>query len=237
MSNTKIKLVNSVKMIVLALIITIGMSYVVAWTGAPANPPSDNASAPLNVGNERQDKLGPLYLNTATSGGVSPIGLLVNGISKLYGNVEIGTTTLPASLKIVDGNQGAGRILTSNAEGRAGWQDLSAFSLNPPIVCTKTVPVTGQLIRMDHKIDFATSDCTGGVLPSDKYVGSLKKLAVCWGFTTITVNDKTGSGSNPGVTYYGNSLNTTDVYNAASCAGATIVNAYVSAVYYPISAL
>ncbi|MEN4758961.1 hypothetical protein ABEG63_01355 [Chryseobacterium sp. C39-AII1] len=42
-----------------------------------------------------------------------------------------GTSTTPvAAVKIVDGNQGVGRILTSDANGVGTWQDASAASVN-----------------------------------------------------------------------------------------------------------
>lgn len=220
------------KVFLMIAIITISMNYNVAFAGAPGNPPSNNVSAPLNINNFKQEKLGPLYLSMGL--GLDSIGLLVNGISKFYGDMEIGTATTPASLKIIDGNQGNGKVLTSDANGNAGWRVPDPSGMSKVIVCSKSVDVTGQLVRTDHTINFSASDCTGGVLPDEKYVGSLKKLGVCWGFTNVTVNDKTAT-KNPGITYYGNSIDTTRVYDAAGCRGVTPVFADIAVMYVPRS--
>ena len=55
------------------------------------------------------------------------------------GMVGIGTTTPTANLevagtlKIIDGNQGANKVLTSDADGLASWQDASAVGETDPV--------------------------------------------------------------------------------------------------------
>ncbi len=71
--------------IVTMLIFAYANSYAqVGWTGAPENPPEDNAAAPLNVGDEDQEKTGPLIVN---SGLVSQIGLAVFGDAEFDGGI------------------------------------------------------------------------------------------------------------------------------------------------------
>ncbi len=74
-------------------------------TGQPAGtictPPKCNVDAPINVGDTSQTKTGPLIVNLS---GVESIGLKVLG-----------------SMQIVDGNQGAGKVLVSDALGVASW--------------------------------------------------------------------------------------------------------------------
>ena len=53
------------------------------WTAAPSNPPSSNATAPLNVGSSAQSKVAGLLLNT---------GGATNGLIVQYGRVGIDTT-------------------------------------------------------------------------------------------------------------------------------------------------
>ncbi|TAK57799.1 hypothetical protein EPO17_00895, partial [Patescibacteria group bacterium] len=80
----------------LALVFAITLSVVNAdWTSAPANPPANNAPAPINVGSIDQVKNGGLALNS----------LLVTG-----------------GLRITSGTPGAGKVLTSDAQGNATWQ-------------------------------------------------------------------------------------------------------------------
>ncbi|HEY4499233.1 MAG TPA: hypothetical protein VJH94_04200 [Candidatus Paceibacterota bacterium] len=52
------------KIIALALALSIGVSYLFAWTGPTAPPPEGNVAAPVNVGSNAQAKLGGLSLGT-----------------------------------------------------------------------------------------------------------------------------------------------------------------------------
>ena len=90
-------LLQTIKIIVLALILSVGVGYLYAatWTGPSAQPPLSNAPAPINVGTIDQVKSAGLGLNS----------LLVSG-----------------PVKIVDGTQAAGKVLTSDATGLASWQ-------------------------------------------------------------------------------------------------------------------
>lgn len=74
-----------------------GVSAVLAWTPAPANPPLNNVEAPINVSNSPQNKLGNLGLG----------GLVVFG-----------------KFQLIDGTQGAGKVLVSDANGKASWQTI-----------------------------------------------------------------------------------------------------------------
>ncbi|PWJ56916.1 hypothetical protein CLV98_10925 [Dyadobacter jejuensis] len=71
-------------------------------------------------------------------------------IKKDDGKVGIGTTAPDASLhvvgdvKIVDGNQGAGKVLTSDANGLASWQPLPAASSTQIAIQTAPVVYTTQ---------------------------------------------------------------------------------------------
>lgn len=115
------------KVVALALVLGFGVSVVsaqTAWTGPTATPPGGNAPAPINISASHQNKLGSISVNTTTSN-PDAYGLDVFGISRFFGNVEVGTGVSPATLKIVDGNQQAGKVLTSDASGLASWQTVS----------------------------------------------------------------------------------------------------------------
>jgi hypothetical protein len=59
----KTQLIQTTKTIILALILTLGISYVMAWTGPTSTPPDGNTPAPVNVGTTDQVKNGGLGIN------------------------------------------------------------------------------------------------------------------------------------------------------------------------------
>lgn len=68
---TKDTVINNIKIVGLALILAVGMSYAFAWTAPTATPPANNVSAPINTSVNAQLKNGPLGVNgyfTAYSG-------------------------------------------------------------------------------------------------------------------------------------------------------------------------
>ena len=71
------KIFTTTKIIVLACVLSLGVSSVFAeWTAAPANPPSNNAPTPLNQSSTDQTKAG-----TITAGGFD---ITVTGTKKAY---------------------------------------------------------------------------------------------------------------------------------------------------------
>jgi len=59
----KTRILEIIKIAFLALLLSVGVGYVFAsWTSAPANPPSANTDAPINVGSSPQQKTGLLSL-------------------------------------------------------------------------------------------------------------------------------------------------------------------------------
>ena len=97
------------KIIILALVLVTAAAYVKAWTGPTLSPPNGNVPAPINVGNSIQTKLGSLVLNAATP------------IQNAVGLTVSGTSIFNGSLQIMDGTQGDGKVLTSDASGNASW--------------------------------------------------------------------------------------------------------------------
>lgn len=82
---------QSLKTILLALILSFGISFVYAWTGPTATPPAGNTSAPINTGTGSQYKNGWFtanYIETygdthlASVGGNVGIGI-INPIDKI----------------------------------------------------------------------------------------------------------------------------------------------------------
>ena len=76
---------------ILVICLAIGF-YAFAWTPPGVNPPDVNVSAPLNVSNIEQVKVGGLILNT---------GGAVNGLAVAHGDVGIGTVDPSEKLHVV----------------------------------------------------------------------------------------------------------------------------------------
>ncbi|MEN9913274.1 MAG: putative adhesin [Candidatus Parcubacteria bacterium] len=83
------------------------LSAIAAWSVPACTPPSCNTEAPINASSSPQTKLGPLTLNFDN---IYAVGLKVLG-----------------SMQIVDGNQGAGKVLTSDAIGVGTWQPSGKY--------------------------------------------------------------------------------------------------------------
>ncbi|MCK4386618.1 MAG: hypothetical protein KAV41_00840 [Candidatus Pacebacteria bacterium] len=62
MQNTKQQVLQTLKIIALALILTTGLSIALAWNGPTAAPPGNNTDEPLNTSNNWQTKYGYLSL-------------------------------------------------------------------------------------------------------------------------------------------------------------------------------
>lgn len=76
-----------VKVLVIALLFTAGLSFVSAWTGPTATPPGNNVPAPINVGTSAQVKNGDLSVNN----------FLSTGNAQVTGNFEA-NTLLPGGM-------------------------------------------------------------------------------------------------------------------------------------------
>jgi hypothetical protein len=79
-NNMTYKIINNIKVLVIAFAIALGANVAFsAWSTAPANPPSNNTDAPINVGYGGQVKLGSLSLNSyLDSSTLGAYGLIVN---------------------------------------------------------------------------------------------------------------------------------------------------------------
>lgn len=127
---------------ILAAVISMGVSLVSAanpdcgtgnWTSAPSNPPNGNCDGPINTSTLAQEKLGALWVNT-TKTNPSPVGV---GFW-----VAAGESWFNGSLKIMDGTQGAGKVLTSDANGLATWQNAGGILVKRKYCSSSTVVST-----------------------------------------------------------------------------------------------
>lgn len=87
------RIFQQVKIVALAFIFSLGLSYVYAWTAPTATPPAGNVSAPINTGDNTQYKAGNLILNDSALP-------FVNGLIVRYGNVGIGTISPAQKLSV-----------------------------------------------------------------------------------------------------------------------------------------
>lgn len=106
----KLNITQTIKILILALILAVGAQYALAdWTPAPAGAPANNVDAPVNVSTYLQKKLGALWVNTSSSD------------PNVVGFVSFGQSVFNGPVKIIDGTQGANKVLTSDADGLASW--------------------------------------------------------------------------------------------------------------------
>ena len=117
---SKQQILSTAKIITLALIIALGIRSIAAFSNPPGAPPAcpsgyPGCDAPLNAGPTAQSKAGALTLN-ASSSGQYPTGLYVFGQTVLDNSIASSS-----AVKIVDGSQHAGYVLTSDGNGNATW--------------------------------------------------------------------------------------------------------------------
>lgn len=122
---------QQIKIVILAIILGLGVTYAFAWTGPTQSPPNNGAiDPPVNTGISLQVKKGKLVLNSLRT---DQIGLEVYGNSIFHGNGSLQIGVDPASgvaeelgtFKLRDGTQGPGKLLMSDANGNAHWEDQS----------------------------------------------------------------------------------------------------------------
>ncbi len=105
-------IIKTLKIVAVAVVLTIGANYLYAWTGPTAPPTGGNVPAPINVGglvtDPAQVKTGNLNVNGA---------MIVGGIRSLTNGIFDGT------IQIKGGTPALGKVLTSSDEnGNASWQ-------------------------------------------------------------------------------------------------------------------
>ncbi|WP_404984557.1 beta strand repeat-containing protein [Chryseobacterium sp. M5] len=84
--------------------------------GSNQNLGSNNGSNQLNIG-------GAIFGTGLTGSSAAPAGNIGIGTTTPATKLEVNNGTTNGAIKIVDGTQGAGKVLTSDANGLATWQD------------------------------------------------------------------------------------------------------------------
>lgn len=70
----KIQLLDALKVSVLAIILSFGLSYALAWTAPTATPPAGNVFAPINTGADLQTKTGNLSVANLGTNSITVTG-------------------------------------------------------------------------------------------------------------------------------------------------------------------
>ncbi len=129
--------IKNLKPVIVALLVVGGVSYLSAQTYSEPTPAQQNqkanTAAPINVGASAQEKEGRLTVNTGAfangflAWGKSIFAPVVSGeVAVSIGETD--TRNIPISggvkgkLQIVDGQEGVGKTLVSDANGVATWK-------------------------------------------------------------------------------------------------------------------
>ena len=167
----KKELIQSLKIIIFGIVVTFGMSYLLAWTGPPANPPANNIDAPINVG-----------INDQIKGGGNSVGSLlhINGSLSSNSLAVFGPATISDNLT-VDYLKGGGN------------QNICVNTLGVLVVCAVEVPP--QVLTNSVSAITQTTAKSGGEVTSEGGSGSVVvERGVVWvaGAGTPTVTSSLG---------------------------------------------
>jgi hypothetical protein len=158
----KNKNIQNIKIVTLALILALGISYAsAAWTPAPPpGPPQNNTDAPINVGGSSQTKIGPFNISTTSLtaltvyDGGTVLGYLVTGSRGIYSTGKIG-------------------VGISNPEMSIEASLPSSATFNMPSIGTSLAngtkwiymsPNNADIIRSKNPLHFGVSDTKGAGL-------------------------------------------------------------------------
>ncbi|MBI5077884.1 MAG: hypothetical protein HZB11_00755 [Candidatus Yonathbacteria bacterium] len=149
-------LLNALKVSALAVVLSFGLSYAIAWIGPTATPPASNAEEPINVSGTAQTKLGTFTVGTITViGTISATGdtcTSVTGTAKCLSNLNpailggflvyaIHTfkdcTTLGGALYSIGGGKNVCDIPSALP---SGWTQYPNWSATQNVYCVDSAP-------------------------------------------------------------------------------------------------
>ncbi|MEK7558667.1 MAG: hypothetical protein AAB507_02460 [Patescibacteria group bacterium] len=130
MPNLKKDLLQSLKTLALALILSIGVSYVYAWTGPTATPPNANSTPPINASGVNQVKSGGLGVTAF----VADTAVITTAV--ITTSLKIGDTSAACSPAI------AGTMRFNSSNSKLEYCDGSGWVSIPPSPTTMTFSAT-----------------------------------------------------------------------------------------------
>jgi len=134
-------IIESVRIMLMATIFSLGLGIAFAWTGPTASAPSGNVDAPVNVGATGQIKQGNLIISGLNAANAA----YTNGLIVLNGNVGIGTEA-PAYKLDVNGVINATGIKINGVDVKTSAQNSQEFLTNGTFVVPEgvnTVSIVG----------------------------------------------------------------------------------------------
>ena len=117
------QLIQPIKILILAIVLSIGVSYVYAWTGPASAPPEGNTPVPINVGATTQVKIGGLGVTNLIADSVT-VGATANTSAITAPKFCIGTSCITVW------PSGSGGTLTGNGSTNYISKWTSASSLD-----------------------------------------------------------------------------------------------------------
>ena len=154
---------NLCKAIIVTGLLSLGVLYASAFTAPTSAPTGGNVAAPINTSSVTQTKTGGIgaqyfaggsarllnncsvimcnFTGTVIGKGDNPLGARLNGVPLVFKGLIVNGF---GNISIKDGNQAAGMVLTSDADGMATWQPLPAV--------LPTGSIDGQTLRWDSPI-------------------------------------------------------------------------------------
>ena len=174
-------IINSIKVIAIALLLSLGLSYALAWTPPTVAPPDGNVPPPINDSASSQLKSGALGVGglfrgygTGIFDGNVGIGTTVTTLyNSIAGNTKLAVTGSSASTDILGNTDASLSIIntddtTGNTAGlHFAWQDTDGTPnfAGASIVAKLGTKVAGQY--PSGELAFLTSNATNNA-PSEK---------------------------------------------------------------------
>src|SRR3989344_5466589 len=165
--STPNKLITNLKILTIALALSVGMSYAFAdWSNPPAGttPPANNTAAPINVGSVLQTKTGPLLVyGLGSIGDVSATSNLVEFNSpQVYSYSGTGASGRGGALRLTPSSSGIEDYyfqLENNARSATGGKFFftGRYALNN----TVTFDIKNQKVGIKNTNPTVELDVTG----------------------------------------------------------------------------
>jgi len=202
--NQKFSYIQSFKIIVLALLVAVGTGYLFADFSAPTQAPpgcpagSPGCDAPVNVSATAQAKNGSLTLGASTpaSDTGSSYSLQVPNKYALFKGLTTQALTLTTGA-------GAGKVLTSNANGSATWHTLgtcgsgefvTGFDPTGSVVCAAPAAAPAANLPDAPSLFYDFSQVVANNTGMTKVVGLLKSGTYTFS-GSVTTKDNGGGGN------------------------------------------